>query len=378
MPEILLIIIFTFLFLYYANFLLGIYFGLKRLSPLKELKEIDEFVSVIIPFRNESDNILKNLESIENQNYSKDKFEVIYVDDSSDDGSYKKLCLVKKSDNIKVYSVPEDYSPNAHKKKAVRFGIEKSKGEIIVTTDADCIYKQNWLKTLLSCYDEDTGFVSGPVEFSNGQDIFNKFQRLEFAGLILVGAGLIGIDKPAICNAANASYRRRAYDDVKGFADQLNLSSGDDELLMQKIWKNKNYQVKFCLNKEAIVSSNPNETLQEFYYQRKRWASKGLFYANKFLVVKLILIFLFYLTLAIQPVLGVILIPVFFISFLVCIAGKILMEYLILRKGAEILFNKEMLKPFLIAELLHIPYIILFGLAGSIGGFEWKGRVIKR
>jgi cellulose synthase/poly-beta-1,6-N-acetylglucosamine synthase-like glycosyltransferase len=378
MAELLLLIIFFFLFLFYTNFLSGIYRGLKKLSPLQELKEADEFISVIIPFRNESDNILKNLESIENQNYPKEKFEVIYINDSSDDGSLEKLCSVKKSDNIKIFSVPEDYSPNAHKKRAVRFGIEKAKGEIIVTTDADCIYKKDWLKTLVSCYDNDTGFVSGPVEFSNGQDIFNKFQRLEFAGLILVGAGLIGINKPAICNAANASYRRKAYDDVKGFSDQLNLSSGDDELLMQKIWKNKKYGVKFCLNKEAIVTSNPNESLQQFYHQRKRWASKGLFYANKFLVVKLILIFLFYLSLIVQPVLGIFYSSVFLISFLISFGGKIISEYLIIKKGTEILFEKEILKPFLFVSFLHIPYIIIFGLAGSTGNFDWKGRTVKR
>lgn len=376
MPEIL-FITFTFLFLFYIKFLLGIYRGLKKLKPLNKLKEVDEFISVIIPFRNESDNILKNLESIENQNYPKDKFEVIYINDSSDDDSFEKLYSVKKSNNIKVFSVPKDYSPNAHKKRAVRFGIEKSKGEIIVTTDADCTYKNNWLKTLLSCYDDDTGFVSGPVEFFKGE-FFDNLQRLEFAGLILVGAGLIGIDKPAICNAANASYRRKAYEDVKGFTDQLSLSSGDDELLMQKIWKTKKYKVNFCLSKEAIVLSDPNKSVKQFYHQRKRWASKGLFYANKFLVIKLILVFLFYLSLIVQPLLGIFYSSKFLISFLVCIAGKMILEFLILKRGVKILFEKEILKPFLIAEIIHIPYIILFGFFGSIGKFTWKGRTVKR
>src|SRR5690606_33766417 len=103
------------------------------------------------------------------------------------------------------------------------------------------------------------------------EKIFEKIQRLEFAGLILAGAGLIGINKPAICNAANASYRKDAYISVNGFDDNLNLSSGDDEILMQKIKQAGKYKIKFYMNKNAIVTSLTNKSFKEFYHQRKRW-----------------------------------------------------------------------------------------------------------
>ena len=368
MPELLFLICFALLLIFYIYFLTGIYFGLSRHSQIIQTNIPEEFVSVLIPFRNESENILQSLASIENQSYPKNKFEIIYINDSSTDDSLQKITESDKSSNIKIISLPDEFLPNAHKKRAVRFGIENCEGKIIVTTDADCIHKKEWLKTLLSCYDIETGFISGPVEFSTGKTLFEKIQRIEFAGLILSGAGLIGINKPAICNAANASYRKEAYNSVKGFDDNLNLSSGDDEILMQKIWREGKYEVKFCMNRNAVVTSLPNKSLKDFYQQRKRWASKGLFYKNKLLKVKLILIALFYLSLLAQVILGIFFDSVFLSSFLISFLIKIIIEYVILKKGTDLLFDKNLLRPFFITEILHIPYIIIFSIAGLV----WK------
>ena len=233
-----------------------------------------------------------------------EKFEVIYVDDFSEDNSLELLKKNIKKNNIRVLSVPDDFSKNAHKKRAVRFGIENAKGMIIVTTDADCVHDEEWLKSLVLSFDSVTGFVSGPVEFETDNGLFSEFQKLEFAGLVLCGAGLIGSGHPTICNAANIAYRKKVFDEVGGFKDQMNLSSGDDELLMQKIAKDSDFKVKFCIDKKSIVRTFPNKTIGDFYQQRKRWASKGLFYSDKSLVLKLIFIYTFYVGLAAQIILG--------------------------------------------------------------------------
>jgi len=378
MPELILIIFLSCLLLFYIYFITGIYIGLGKIPTKIELRVLNEFISVIIPLRNESENILKNLKSIENQSYPKDKFEVIYINDSSTDDSLNKICEAQKSSNIKILSLPNDFLPNAHKKRAIRFGIENCNGEIIVTTDADCIHKPDWLITLISYYDNETGFISGPVEFKKGKSFFDKIQRIEFAGLILSGAGLIGINKPTICNAANASYRKEAYQSVNGFTDNLNLSSGDDEILMQKIKRAGKYKIKFCMNRNALVTSHANETLSQFYQQRKRWASKGLFYINKLLILKLVIIFLFYFCLLIQLLLGIFISSVFLITFLISFLFKIILEYSVLKKGEDLLFDKDLLKPFIVAEILHIPYIVIFGIAGVFGNYQWKERTVKR
>jgi len=376
--NLVLIIIFILLLAHYIFFLVKILSGLKNLQPSTSISIPEEFISVIIPFRNEEKNILANLKSIEAQNYPKEKFEIIYVNDFSEDNSLNLLQDNKLTDNIKVLSVPEKFSENAHKKRAVRYGIESSRGKIIVTTDADCLHEKKWLSSLVSNLDEEIGFVSGPVEFIEGETLFSKIQKLEFAGLIITGAGLIGVGSPTICNAANIAYRKIVFDEVGGFKNQMDLSSGDDELLMQKIAKDTNYEVRFSINKNSIVKTHSNKNATEFYHQRKRWASKGLFYGDKNLIIKLVLIYLFYIGLVSQPILAITLSGYFFISLIASMLLKSIFEYSILARGRKILFNNLSLKPFLIAEFLQIPYIIIAGFVGAFGNLKWKERKIKR
>ena len=364
--------------MHYIIFLFSIFGGLKKLTYKKEANIPSEFVSIIIPFRNEENNILKTYNSLSNQNYPVGNYEILFVNDSSDDNSLQLLESLPKKENVTIYSVPNEYSANAHKKRAIRFGIEKSRGEIIVTTDADCIHQNNWLKNLLKFMDDKTGFVSGPVEFNSNSNLFSRMQRLEFAGLVITGAGLIGSGNPIICNAANIAYRKKAFEEVGGFTYQMSLSSGDDELLMQKIHRDTDYQIKFALDKNAIVSTEANQTLNDFYHQRKRWASKGLFYGDHLLLIKLILIFLFYLSIVAQPILGIFISPIFFSAFLISFLIKISAEFVILKKGVRLLFNSEILKPFLFTEILQIPYIIISGFMGMFGNLIWKDRKLKR
>jgi len=376
--QLFLLIIFTLLLINYLLFLFNVFFGLKKIIPLKTKNIPSEIISIIIPFRNEEEKIIMNLKSIEAQDFPKDKFEVIYINDSSDDYSLKILSENISASNIKVLSVPLDFSPSAHKKRAIRYGIENSNGGIIVTTDADCIYNTLWLKSLLSNFDEQTGFVSGPVEFINERNIFAQIQKLEFAGLVLVGAGLIGAGSPTICNAANIAYRKKVFEEVGGFKDQMNLSSGDDELLMQKVAKDTKYKVKFSIDKKSIVSTPANKSTIDFYQQRKRWASKGLFYRDKTLVVKLFLIYLFFLGLTVQLALAIFYNWIFILSFAISILIKIIIEFKILYEGRKKIFSRLSLRYFLISEILHIPYIIIAGLAGSVGNYSWKERILKR
>lgn len=378
MTELILIAIIIFLTIHYIFFLLKIYLGLNKLNDKKDEKYANEFISVIVPFRNEEKNIANTYKNLIEQNYPKEKYEIIFVNDSSDDKSLQIIKNFPKIENVIIISVPNDYSANAHKKRAIRFGIENSKGEIIVSTDADCIHKKDWLKNLLNYFDEKTGFVSGPVEFVSDEKLFSKMQRLEFAGLVITGAGLIGSGSPTVCNAANIAYRKKVFDEVGGFVYQMSLSSGDDELLMQKIHRDTNYKIKFALDKNAIVSTEANPTVKDFYHQRKRWASKGLFYGDNFLLLKLALIFLFYLSLISQPILGIFISTTFYLTFIISFLLKIIFEYIVIKRGVDLLFNEEILKPFILTEILQVPYILISGFMGMFGNLTWKDRKIKR
>lgn len=369
---------FILLLLFYISFLHKINNGLLKIKSYQSNNENNEFVSVIIPFRNESETIIENLRCLENQNFEIDKYEVIYVDDCSDDDSFQKLKNSISINNISVCSIENIDYERAHKKRAIELGMKKAIGEIILLTDADCITEPNWISSMITEFSSDTGLVSGPVKFVGDNTVFGKLQQLEFAGLILSGAGLIGHGTPMICSSANLAFRRSVFDEIGGYSDLMGLSSGDDELLMQKIAQETKYKVGFCINKDAIVSTNPNEDLETFIQQRKRWASKGLFYKNKGMVTQLILIFLFYVGLITQLFVGLLVDKIFLYTFLLSFLVKIFIEYSVIKKGKGILIEKKSFGIFFLAEILHVPYIIYSAISGVFGNFTWKERELKR
>lgn len=370
--------IFLGLLVFYFLFIRKIRIGLTKLSYYKTQSQNDEFVSIIIPFRNESSKILDNLKSIESQKFPTENFEVIYVDDFSNDDSFEKLKNAITKPNIFLYSMMESNFKKAYKKQAIEFGISKSKGSIILFTDADCINLPNWMATMVAGFEKNTALISGPVAFTQTETLFGKLQSLEFSGLILSGAGLIGNKTPMISSSANLAFRKSIFDEIGGYKGLMNLSSGDDELLMQKIAYNTNYDVKFCFDKDALVKTNPNKSLEEFTQQRKRWASKGLFYENKIIVLQLFLIFFFFLGLIIQPFLGLLLDSRFLTIFAGSFFVKMLIEYSVMEKGVGVLIEKISFPLFVLAEILHIPYIVYSAIAGALGNFRWKGRNLKR
>lgn len=380
MIFILMLLIFILLSLFYGWFLSKIYSGLRNIPDSDDATGENSVssVSIIIPFRNESDNILNSLQHITSQNYPSDEYEVIYVNDSSADDSLQKIISADKPANIKVISVPADFHSKAHKKRAIRYALQFAQGEIIASTDCDCFMGADWLRTMIGCFNSNTAFVSGPVDFYDNSTLSGRLQRLEFAGLVLSGAGLIGSGTPTICNAANLAYRKSVFDEVGGFDDNIKLSSGDDEILMQKIAAATTYNINFCSSRKAVVSTYPNRTFGQFYQQRKRWASKGLFYVDKKLIAKLFLIFLFYLSLPVQLLLIILGNFIFLYSFTAALAVKTIIEYRIMKYGEKKIYGKGLTEYFLLAEILHVPYIIIAAISGAAGNFKWKDRNLKR
>jgi len=376
MPDSVLYIVVFILLVNYVHFILKIYYGLKKL-PVSNNKSRCNSVSVIIPFRNESENILQSLQSLLMQDYPSDSFEVIYVNDNSDDDSAVKLSSAIKESNFKIIDADDSGSSRAFKKRAVAQAIDAAKGEVILTTDADCTHNKEWISTMLSLFDDETAMVAGPVEFTSIDKLFSKIQRLEFRGLILAGAGLIGCGKPLTCSAANLAYRKDVFYEVDGFNDNLNLSSGDDELLMQKISSTGKYKISFCSDSKALVTTSYNKTVNDFFSQRKRWASKGVFYNDKILVARLVLIFFFYLAIPALFIASFFSL-VYFYLFLITLGSKIITEYLVIKKGEKIIYKTSLLKYFLIAEIFQIVYIIIASVGGIAGNFTWKGREVKR
>ena len=120
-----------------------------------------------------------------------------------------------------------------------------AKGNLIVTTDADCIVQPEWLQTIASYYEEfGPVFIAAPVVYTNplhGDSFFKKllkiFQSLDFITLQGITGASVYKKFHNMCNGANLAYEKKVFNEVGGFEGIDQIASGDDMLLMHKIQK---------------------------------------------------------------------------------------------------------------------------------------------
>ena len=241
--------------------------------------------SIVIPFRNEAENLPKLLDSIAKLNYPKAFFEVILVDDNSEDKSVSIINKIldtkslKKDftriDNIRI--IKNEITSNSPKKDAITSAIKASKFNWIITTDADCVLPKYWLDT----FDEfiqtkHTNCIVAPVTYHGNNSFFNRFQTVDFLSLQGATIGGFGIKKPFMCNGANFCYRRSLFQQLKGFEGNTDIASGDDIFLLEKLIEHDVKKVHYLKSIKAIVKTNPTSTVSNLIQQRLRWASKTI------------------------------------------------------------------------------------------------------
>lgn len=363
---------------FYFLFLVFLFIGILRVR--KESYQNNLKVSVIVPFRNEGKNLVRCISSLLDQNFDKERFEIILVDDNSSDNSVELIKDYLNHPLIKLIRLEND----SGKKRAIEAGINLSNYEIIVTTDADCYHSQNWLKSLVESIDEKTGFVAGKVVYSNTKNFFEELQKIEFASLVSIGAAFIGNQIPLLANGASCAYRKDLFFRVGGFKDNLSLASGDEEFLMQKIHFETEYKVKFCALDDSVAFTEPIRELKKFINQRKRWVSKVPYYRNKFLLPVLVILYLFYLFNLVSLILSFYELQFAFYYYKIFIF-KNFIDLIFMLKGYFLLeLSKDktnflkLLIFFPIAEIFHLFYISFVPILSYFTGFQWKGREFKR
>ncbi|MBK8494492.1 MAG: glycosyltransferase [Chitinophagaceae bacterium] len=187
----------------------------------------------------------------------------------------------------------------------MEIAIGQSTGELIVTTDADCTVTGNWLQTIAAFYEtHQPVFIAAPVSINCGINFIEMFQALDFAMLQGITGASVHKKIHSMCNGANLAYTKKAFEEVGGFAGIDHIASGDDMLLMHKIYKRYPDQVMFLKSKAAIVQTAPVNSIGEFFNQRIRWASKADKYDDKRIFAVLFLVYLFNLLLVVLPVIA--------------------------------------------------------------------------
>lgn len=347
--------------------------GLNHLNEHNK-QENKPSISVIVCAHNEEDNIANCLNALMVQDYLKKNLEFLIVDDRSTDKTGQIIDEYRKKDKrikkITITDILENFAP---KKRAIDTAIKQSKGEIILLTDADGQPPKKWVAEMSTHFSDSTDMVIGyaPYNIEPAYSIPKKLLALEYLSHASVAAASTGIGIPLTCVGTNMGYRKKLYEDVNGFGEYKHILSGDDDLFLTRVREFNRYSINYVTSKESQVKNDPPKTIEKFIQQRMRYASKGLIYPKN-VSIGLILYFSFNL---------LILSGLFFSLFtadifrytLAALLIKGLTDFLFMNKAARTLHDLRSMDVFLIGELLHIPYVVIFGILGQIKRFNWGG-----
>ena len=348
-------------------------------------------ISVLVPARNEEANIAACIDSLARQSYPRDLYQVIVIDDHSTDRTPEIVSeLHYPGLSIQCLRLADATSGQpivAHKKRAIETGIGCASGELIVTTDADCHFHPDWLATIAAFYEQKNAkFIAAPVRIGGPTEpgrarehrsLLSIFQTLDFITLQGITGAAVSRKFHSMCNGANLAYTRSAFYEVEGFKGIDSLPSGDDMLLMHKIYRKYPESVFFLKSPRAIVTTYPETRWKGFFNQRVRWASKADRYDDRRIFWVLLLVYI------VNALFAVLAIAAFWNSWwlwllLIGLAVKTMLEYPFVRTVAAFFGQQSLMVYFPILQPLHILYTIVIGWLGKFGSYRWKDRKISK
>lgn len=332
----------------------------------------DIFFSLIIALRNEETNVVRLLHSLLNQSIKSTKFEVILVDDFSTDNTFNLINEYSKTHNhIKAYRLEGEPG----KKSAILFGINCSKGSLILTSDADCTHHNEWLETIYSYYIKfKPKMILGPVLMKSGT-FFEKIQSLDFYSLMISSAGACGLNMPIMCNGANLAFEKKLIDEFPNPL-KMNLVSGDDVFLLLNVKSKYSKDIHFIKSDTAVVTTNPQNSLKNFVVQRQRWASKSTSYRDRDILITAFIVLFINCLLLINFILMIFDMrtwPLFLIPYLI----KSLIDFIFIKKTLNIFKQSGLINYFFPAQLFNIILTIYTAISGISGSFIWKDRTYR-
>jgi len=353
----------------YFSFLIYLLYGIGRIRSPKKTK-VFPTVSIIIAARNEEKTLSNLLQSLIEQDYPKEKLEIVVADDRSTDQTWNIIeNFQNENNNLFGVRITEPSKSMTGKKNALTKAINRSTGKVIVTTDADCIVQSSWVSSMLSALGESAGICVGFSSVTRQDKSFLfAFQHIDFLGLMTTNAGAIGMNKAWSGSGQNLAYRRSYFQRINGFNPVAQRISGDDVYLVQSI--SKFAPIVFNSDPDGFVSTQPLQTWFSFFQQRIRWASnsrhlyQGHFLFLGFLSSAFLMNTYFSASLVFHKNIDFV-----FWGFLFM---KFLFDYSILSRGAAIFHQKLSLSIFLVWFFFQPIYIPIIGLLGIIGKFRWK------
>jgi cellulose synthase/poly-beta-1,6-N-acetylglucosamine synthase-like glycosyltransferase len=333
--------------------------------------------SIVVAFRNEANNLPALLESVKNLNYPQELFEIILVDDFSEDESQSLVYRWRMENGEFHTTLLENIRiSNSPKKDAISRAVPIVVNDWIITTDADCIVPETWLSTYNDyIQNHETEMIAGGVSYQTKMSFLHHFQQMDLLSLQGATIGSFGLGKAFMCNGANFAYTKKLYLELNGFDGNNKMASGDDVFLLQKAVAKNPKNVHYLKSGNAIVTTKPAESWKQLFYQRVRWASKAGSYESEFGEILAWVVFLGNASLLALGVLAVLKwLPLKYLCF--AFAGKFLVDSVLMVQANVFLRKGKLFVP-LFSGLLYPFFSVAVALYSFYGKYEWKGRKLK-
>ena len=370
----LLLFLYTRLFFFYTK-------SWKEIKVPSE-KNNSDYISVIVACRNEEKNISNLIEDVRFQCFDENRFEMIVVNDHSEDGTLKILNYEsEKWNNLRIINLDNKVFG---KKNAIKEAAKIAKGEIIICTDADCRVGENWIQKMSDYFtNTDCKFVSASIFYKEQNSLFSKYQMLEILSLVSTSGAAINRKKATICNGANLAFRKKEYLEIPD--DEFNNFRTDDVSLLHYFKKNFTNSISFSKQKEAIVSTSESPTFLSYLSQKLRWISTSKSLKDRDTILVALLVYFMNLLMILTIFLFLYFFPensygdyseivVIFNFLLLIYLTKFISDYLFLKSVLSFFDKRNLLIYLFPFTLINAVFTVVIVPLSFIIPVKWKGR----
>jgi glycosyltransferase involved in cell wall biosynthesis len=246
-------------------FFVFLYLKLKQNTQSLESNLDASDVTVIIPFRNESENLKVLFECLRKQKVLPKT--IIFSDDHSTDDSVELVeKFLSETEGMRLVQLPHALFG---KKQAIRFALSEVSTPFLLTIDADTSFSSDFFEQLK--FNSSAAMLVRPVEMK-GSSFFGKFSAFEY-NFFSAFNYLVSTQQVLNASGANLLIKKEdflAYDTI---ANHKHLASGDDYFLLRDFVANKAQVIVSAAVSDKVVTNSVEKPMQ-YMSQRIRWLAK--------------------------------------------------------------------------------------------------------
>lgn len=215
--------------------------------------------SVIIPALNCVEEVDDCVAALRAQDYPADRIQIVVADNGSSDGTPERL---------KELGVQTVTRKERGRSRALNAGLEVATGDVILTTDMSCIARSDWIRKVVSCFEDPAvGCVAGDIEMiPNDSNMALRFQMRNRYMSPLSAFSRRELPFLPYADGANASFRREVFEQIGGFEESF-FKAADVEICYRLLILT-NYKIVFC--PECLMTETGEPDLGALLHQRYR------------------------------------------------------------------------------------------------------------